>query len=196
LDDVYYVDTVWGEKNTVTGGIDRPSYYAQLVKLSDGTITEIQLEALARYGYDGSPDTAHTEYTTGVYSADCPWIGKLVTLSDEKWSYGNTTYNAYNAKYDLQLWSDSDYSVTVSSTDATLQLSRTDTKLIIDDKTYQLNSSTIYVLIENTQNDLDTYKVTGGLNYSNEISGAYIITRANSSLVKIILLFTDNMGVG
>jgi hypothetical protein len=184
LKDVYYVDSVWTEKTTVTGGDSKDYYYAQIVNVTDGTFSEIQLESVTRYDGNGSK--------AGATYASANWDGKLVTISDKKWTDSNsTTHKASDDKYDLELWSDSDYDVyTYGKT--SLDLSKSDVRVTLGSKTFRLNSSTVYLFLEDSGDDLDTTRYVGGVRYNKDVNTAIVITEDDSSVVKYVLFQTGD----
>jgi hypothetical protein len=185
LKDVYYVDSVWDESVTLTGGKDGAEYYAQIVNVTDGSVSEIQLEADAKNA-DVDKANQYGKYTDGN------WAGQLVTISDKKWTNDGTTYKASNGKYDLEVWSDSNYDVATAGGKYTVNLSKSDVRTIINSKTYRLNSSTVYVFAEGTGDDLDTSIYTGGVSYKDEVNNAIVITEDGSLVAKYILFLTDD----
>jgi hypothetical protein len=192
LKDVYYVDSVWVESTTVTGGSPKDYYYAQIVNVTDGTFSEIQLEEVTR-NPNGSYAKGSKYVTSGTNTS--PWTGKLVTISDKKWTNGNTTYKASNDKYDLELWSDSDYAVnSYGSVDnkVSIDLSKSDVRMTLGSKTYRLNSSTVYLFLEDSGDNLDTTRYVGGVRYNKDVNKVIVITEDDSSVVKYVLFQTGD----
>jgi hypothetical protein len=194
VSDVYYVDNAWAESNTVSGKEDVLSFYAQLVNVSDGTITEVQLEKAARYG--ATSDSGVTVSENANYTADTvkAWNHQLVTISDKKWSDANgTTYSASNSKYDLEVWDyDADDLVKYEANGTSdLDISKTAKSATINGKSYRLNSSTVYILVKGDQDELETSLYTGGLSFT-KTARSIVITEKNSATAKYVMLFTDS----
>ena len=178
IDDVYYVALVWKETNAGSyGGSNVTSYYAQLVSL-DGTVSEVELE---------SKDVANDGNTYLDNKTD--FEGKLVTTSDKKWTdAADATHKANDDKYDLTLWNGgSDWDV-VNHADAATKYTKSMTRLVVDGKTYRLNSETKYVLASETGSDLVASVVTGGVAYDATGKAVSLITADGSTTVKYVVI--------
>ena len=190
IDDVYYVDNVWKDEATVAGG-KVTTYYAQLVAL-DGTISQIELETKDHDLPGDANDLSADSYNFDALS------GLLVTISDKK----DTDSKANNDKYNLTVWTPeadewdlydqvtfaSDFEKTSTRINSTYGGSNTA-------KTFRLNSSTKYIFVEDTKNNLDVTVYTGGVAYdvSNATADkAYVITEDGSAVAKYIVIVTDD----
>ncbi len=146
IEDVYYVNRVYDDGGVMRYGEEVVTYSAQLVKVSDGKITEITLE---------NTDKNASEKTE--YKAE-KWEGKLVTISDKKWSANGAEGKANNNKFDLKTWENDDWYVnSPSKTD----IKKDDSRL----GSYRLNSSTKYVVIGGDPDELEVNLYTGGVSY-------------------------------
>ena len=197
IDDVYYVALVWKESNESYGQADSSSYYAQLVGL-DGTITEVELESRDKAGAETILANAGSEVGTDPYT-DTDYGKKLVTISDKKWtgeaydagqSEGGTTttttYKANDGKYDLTVWApDSDWTKVEN---AGADFTKSMTRLVVGDDTYRLNSSTQYIMIGQSGEDLEANVATGGIAYNASTDTVYLITEENSSIARYVVI--------
>ncbi len=176
LTDVYCVDQVWKEHDSKFNGTD--NYYAQIVAL-DGTVQEIALENVDKNAGTGNYDTA-------------AYKGKLVTISDKKWTDNDSKeHKANDKKYDLETYtSNSDYDVDTSLTFG--QFKKDTTRMNIDSTTYRFNDKTQYVMIGKTGEDLKVTVKTGGVALASGKSGT-IITEDGKS-VALYVLVIDNTG--
>ena len=137
IDDVYYVVANW----TGSDNYNKPAYFAQLVALTDGSVSEIELEQdMSKYSVSN---------------------GDLVTISDKK----NGDFKANNDKYDLTEWADADY-----DTDATVvngaKFTKSGNKVDQTGDLIRLNSSTQYIMVEGSEADLSASLKTGGISYT------------------------------
>ena len=99
IDEIYYVDNIWSEKSTVAGNKDVETYYAQIASLN-GAVKEIELESIEKESKD-----QNAAYQTG--NNDQTYTGKLVTISDKKWTdktQNKDTHKAGDDKFDLKVW--------------------------------------------------------------------------------------------
>jgi hypothetical protein len=201
LKDVYYVDSIWPDNSTVTGGSQKSTTYAQLVRLTDGTVSVIKLEATARYGYDsktaGQNDAYYGDEITdsGVVTGyKSNWAGKLVKISDKKWDNGDSN----NGKYDLEVWvNEDDYDTVALSADTgylDVKLSKTEKRDYIGATSFTRNSSTMYLFLEKSGDDLDVTTYTGGVSYKKDdaVTSAIVIKDDNSTLAKYVLIMTGD----
>ena len=179
IDDVYYVDVVWKDSKIVAGS-DSDTYYAQLVSLNSGAVSEVVLEKkdheVAGVGADLSSATL----------AD--FAGKLVTISDKK--VGDSKKD--NDKFNLKSWSDDDWDVTtVAAFDK--DFTKSLTRIAGDGKTYRLDSSTKYLFLEDTKKDLDVSIYTGGVAFSKDkVNSAIILTEDGKTLAKYVVVLTGD----
>ncbi len=183
LSDVYYVDVVWNETNTVAGA-DVTSYYAQLVSLDDGTKAEYKLETKDHELGTGKNDLSASKYDFDALS------GSLVTISDKK--TGDSKAN--NDKWNLKTWSDKDWDVYTSTGKFTPDLSKSATRLsnVPGISSKRLNSSTVYLFLEDTRNDLDVSRYVGGVSYKSEVNSAIVITEDGSSVASYVLFCVND----
>ena len=179
IDDVYYVDVVWKDSKIVAGS-DSDTYYAQLVNLNSGAVSEVVLEKkdheVAGVGADLSSATL----------AD--FAGKLVTISDKK--VGDSKKD--NDKFNLKSWSDDDWDVTtVAAFDK--DFTKSLTRIAGDGKTYRLDGSTKYLFLEDTKKDLDVSIYTGGVAFSKDkVNSAIILTEDGKTLAKYVVVLTGD----
>jgi hypothetical protein len=202
VDDVYYVESLWAENGYVTGGSTKDTYYAQLINVADGTVSEVTLESNDKNEYEDN----------GVLKtyADGSYVGALVTISDKKWEVKNadnttTTYKSGNGKYDLKLWAnggaakDDGFSwakLAGTATGETLSINRTDTRAVLGGNTsYRLTSSTVYVFVEGKGDDVKTSIYTGGASFKKASNGAIVITDKDSTSTALyVMIFADDAG--
>ena len=179
IDEVYYVDKVWSEVSKVAGA-DVTTYYAQLVAL-DGTISQIELESLDKND------------KTGTYEKD--YDGKLVTISDKKWTNDGTTYKSGDDKFDLTVWAPNTEETWDLYDNVTFnaKLEKTSTRISTSAKTFRLNADTKYVFVEGTTNKLDTSVYTGGVAYdTSKATKSFVITEDGSAVAKYIIITTTD----
>ena len=191
IDEVYYVDNVWVKTSTVAGNPNVMTYFAQLVAM-DGTISVVELEDL-----DKNVDSNKTTTYENNYD------GKLVTISDKKWTDGNNdTHKANDKKVDLKLWTpnaEKTWDLYTASgfaknleKDAT-RIGATVTAPTSGSKTFRLNSATKYIFVENTKDKLDSKVYTGGVAFDKaKVIGAYVITGDDSLVAKYVIIKTHN----
>ena len=191
IDEVYYVDNVWSKKSTVAGNKNVMTYFAQLVAM-DGTISVVELEDLDKNVDSNKTTTYETNYD-----------GKLVTISDKKWTDGNNdTHKANDKKVDLKLWTpnaEKTWDLYTASAfaknlekDAT-RIGATVTAPTSGSKTFRLNSATKYIFVENTQDKLDSKVYTGGVAFDKaKVTSAYVITGDDSLVAKYVIIKTNN----
>ena len=180
IDEVYYVDKVWSEESTVAGAKVN-TYYAQLVAL-DGTISQIELESVDK--------TAGTGTYVGSYD------GKLVTISDKKWTDNNKdTHKSGDDKFDLTVWAPNTEETWDLYDNVTFnaKLEKTSTRISTSAKTFRLNADTKYVFVEGTTNKLDTSVYTGGVAYdTSKATKSFVITEDGSAVAKYIIITTTD----
>jgi hypothetical protein len=219
IKDVYYVDSVWSESNTVTGGTSSTTWYAQLVSVVDGTVSEIKLEAVSKNSYiEGSKtdkevslgQIADGEAADSTVTVGDKWEGQLVTISDKKWvSEADKTYKANNGKYDLELYtstSQEDFDVyndvNADGSKFEVTLKKSDTRATLGTGSYRLNSSTKYLFLEDVGNDLSVKTYTGGVSYSrlatdtDGVNRIIVITEDKSTVAKYVLIMTGDADQG
>ena len=181
MDEVFYVDNVYTKTTNVGGNAGVITYHAQLVKVADGTVSNIQLE------------NADKNDTDDVY--DSTYNGALVTLSDKKWTDASSkTHKAADDKFDLTVYAPTTgyaknavaaYAASGGTQTAGVTADLTKSMTRFTDKagnTYRVNSETKYVFITGNKDTIDTKVYTGGIAYDNAQMGAsYVITTRNSS---------------
>ena len=207
IDEVYYVDNVWDEESTVAGAKVN-TYYAQLVAM-DGTVSQIELEARDKTNADDKLTAGTTDpYTNADYA------GKLVTISDKKWtgetykvgSSGDTTTTTYKSgdkKYDLTKWAPNTEETwdLYDQVTFTSNFEKTSTRVNgtcgagDDAKTFRLNSATKYIFVEGAKDKLDVSTYTGGVAYTASKATAdksFVITEDDSAVAKYIVIVTTD----
>ena len=208
IDEVYYVDNVWAETSTVAGNTGVQTYYAQLVAM-DGTVSQIELEARDKTNADDKLTAGTTDpYTNADYA------GKLVTISDKKWtgetykvgSSGDTTTTTYKSgdkKYDLTKWAPNTEETwdLYDQVTFTSNFEKTSTRVNgtcgagDDAKTFRLNSATKYIFVEGAKDKLDVSTYTGGVAYTASKATAdksFVITEDDSAVAKYIVIVTTD----
>lgn len=179
IKDVYYVDVVWSDSKIVAGSAST-TYYAQLVNLYSGFVSEVVLE---------KRDHEVAGIDADLSVADLAALaGKLVTISDKK--VGDSKKD--NDKFNLKSWSDKDWDVTaVSAFDK--DFTKSLTRITGDGKTYRLDGDTKYLFLENTKKDLDVSGYIGGVAYSRDkVNSAIILTEGGKTLAKYVVILTDD----
>ena len=180
IDEVYYVDKVWDEVSKVSGA-NVTTYYAQLVAL-DGTISQIELE--------------NVDKATGTGTYLTNFDGKLVTISDKKWTdNAKETHKSGDDKFDLTVWApnteetwDLHDNVTFSG-----DLEKTSTRISSNVKTFRLNADTKYLFVEGTTNKLSATVYTGGVAYdTSKATKSFVITEDGSAVAKYIIIVTND----
>ena len=171
IDDVYYVDFV----DTKTSGYTNQqnvAYYAQLVAM-DGTVKTVELES------------ADKERNNGTAYTHANWAGKLVTISDKKWTYNNTTYKADNEKFDLATWTNADWDKDAVASFAGYTFAKDSTRA----GAYRVTADTKFVLISKTGSNLAVEVKVGGIDLTgtNAMAG-YVLTEANKSVAKYVVI--------
>ena len=191
IEDVYYVDVVWKETSTVAGNTSATSYYAQLVSM-DGTISEIELETQDHDFISGNNDLSATDTSEPYESGYDDLAGLLVTISDDK----ETNSDRDNDEYNLTEWSNSNWEYeTTTMASGAADLSRTSTRISTAAGTYRLNSSTVYIFLESTMDELDISVYTGGVSFAaSDITGTglVVITEDDSTVARYVLIQTDD----
>ena len=180
IDEVYYVDKVWDEVSKVSGA-NVTTYYAQLVAL-DGTISQIELE--------------NVDKATGTGTYLTNFDGKLVTISDKKWTdNAKETHKSGDDKFDLTVWAPNTEETWDLYDNVTFnaKLEKTSTRISTSAKTFRLNADTKYVFVEGTTNKLDTSVYTGGVAYdTSKATKSFVITEDGSAVAKYIIIVTNN----
>ncbi len=116
----------------------------------------------------------------------------LVTMSDSK----ETDSKRGDEKYNLTEWyktsSDEDWNIYGKWNGVTLDdLSRNDTRVSDGTHTYRLNSSTVYLFVESSMNDLDVSVYTGGVSYEWQAADrALVITEGGSMTARYVIIKT------
>ena len=180
IDEVYYVDKVWDEVSKVSGA-NVTTYYAQLVAL-DGTISQIELE--------------NVDKATGTGTYLTNFDGKLVTISDKKWTdNAKETHKSGDDKFDLTVWAPNTEETWDLYDNVTFnaKLEKTSTRISTSAKTFRLNADTKYVFVEGTTNKLDTSVYTGGVAYdTSKATKSFVIPEDGSAVAKYIIIVTNN----
>ena len=180
IDEVYYVDKVWDEISKVSGA-NVTTYYAQLVAL-DGTISQIELE--------------NVDKATGTGTYLTNFDGKLVTISDKKWTdNAKETHKSGDDKFDLTVWAPNTEETWDLYDNVTFnaKLEKTSTRISTSAKTFRLNADTKYVFVEGTTNKLDTSVYTGGVAYdTSKATKSFVITEDGSAVAKYIIITTTD----
>ena len=197
IDEIYYVDNIWSEKSTVAGNKDVETYYAQIASLN-GAVKEIELESIEKESKD-----QNAAYQTG--NNDQTYTGKLVTISDKKWTdktQNKDTHKAGDDKFDLKVWNPNTedtwdlYTASAFKADfekTSTRIGATVTGAASGDKTFRLNASTQYLFLEGNTNKLAATTYTGGVAFAaNKVNGAFVITENDSLVAKYIVIRTDN----
>ena len=180
IDEVYYVDKVWDEVSKVSGA-NVTTYYAQLVAL-DGTISQIELE--------------NVDKATGTGTYLTNFDGKLVTISDKKWTDdAKETHKSGDDKFDLTVWNPNTEETWDLHDNVTFKadLEKTSTRISTNVKTFRLNADTKYIFVEGTTNKLDTSVYTGGVAYdTSKATKSFVITEDGSAVAKYIIIVTTD----
>ena len=188
IEDVYYVDNVWSEKSTVAGN-EVISYFAQLVSLNDGAISEVALE------------NANKAITDSIKTYLSDFDKALVTISDKKWTDSEkNTHKAGDSKYDLTLWNpntettwDLYTGTSYAGVKFTSNFEKTSTRISDGTNTYRLNANTKYLFVEGEKDKLDSSMYTGGVAFSKDkVNSAYVITKDDSKVASYIIIRTGD----
>ena len=166
IDEVYYVALTWNEDANKYNESGKKAYFAQLVAM-DGTVSEVELEQ----AYSGLE-------------------GKLVTISDKKYTESGVTYKADNDKFDLKAWSNADFDVLTVANYAGWTFKKDMTRFTLGNgTTFRFNNDTVYVLVENTGRDLDAAVKVGGiaLTGTSAMKG-FVITEDGKSVAKYVVI--------
>ena len=175
IEDVYYVDFVKTKSSTeYVGDSANLTYFAQLVAM-DGTISTIELEKADKNVNDGV-----TAYTSA-------FNGRLVTISDKKWTVGATTFKADDNKFDLKLWTSADW-------DGEEGAPFSFNGIVFDEDStragaYRITADTKFVVISETGSDLAAEVVTGGIDLTcNANMNGYVLTAPNKTVAKYVII--------
>jgi hypothetical protein len=178
--------------------------------VATGTVSEVKLETDVQNPINQETtycDSNNVTGTDGLVLSD--WTGKLVTISDKKWSVSGTTKagKSGDSKYDLKLWYnsannnasgdalDDGFKVFDISAAQGLDISKNDTRINLGNgNSYRVNSSTVYVFVEKRANDIDVSVYTGGVSYKKDIdNGSYVIVDKDSSTTaKYVVILTGD----
>ena len=180
IDEIYYVDSIWTKSEK--DAYDKPvvSYYAQIVAL-DGTAKIIDLESADKNDKDSTYAANKTNFE-----------GKLVTLSDKKWTDETTDKDEHKAgdeKFDLKAWSNDDYDTKFvdGSTLKFGEFKKDTTRMTIGSTTYRFNDKTQYVMIGKTGADLKVTVKTGGVALAAD-KGGIVITEDGKTVALYVLI--------
>jgi hypothetical protein len=166
IDEVYYVALAWDEDANKYNESGKKAYFAQLVAM-DGTISEVELEK--------------------DYSA---LAGKLVTMTDKKYTESGVTYKADNDKFDLKAWSNADFDVLTVGSYSGWTFKKDMTRFTLGNgTTFRFNDKTVYVLVENTGRDLDASVKVGGIALAGTSAmKGFVITADDSSVAQYVVI--------
>ncbi len=170
IDDVYVVDAVWTVSDTDDYNKPVTTRKAQLIDMN-GEVSIVTLEK-------GTANMAED------------WAGKLVTLTDKKYTEGDTTYKANNDKFDLNEWTSDDYAEDwdVYTFDEALTFEADDTRVVIAGTTYRVNSKTNYMMIGDTEDDIVVTTKVGGINVTALDAEGYIICKDGEKTINTIIV--------
>lgn len=196
ITDVYFVDSIWKETKKVAGA-DVDSFFAQVVKISDGAISEIELEDIEK-----AVTAQNTAYAEESQASATKYAGKLVTMSDKKWTDKVTpnagTHKANDNKMDLELWTSDDYD-NIGGVTFSTDFEKTSTRFSVTapaSKTYRVNSSTQYLFIEGANNKVAVTSYTGGAAYKASTNAtaakSITITEDDSAIAKYVIIVTTD----
>ena len=180
IDDVYYVAKVWKISDKDSYGTPVDTYHAQLVAL-DGTASEVILEGADKNDTDSDYNTNAANY-----------VGKLVTLSDKKWTdAADKTHKAGDEKYDLTTWDGGDDWDAFNGNTGSVSFAFTKnlSRFTIGGTTYRFNSSTEYVMVSKNGADLKVSTATGGIALTTDNQDkVWFVTADKGTTVKYVVI--------